>query len=199
MSRPDPNPRQPGHNVRVFNCHVAMVHGLTGPKQMGVLTFSRGREILEPFCLSPMQVHVLVRDLIHVLHTLEPSIDRDSDTMVAEPFSSPSIPTAPRSRAKGKSGKGVRPSRNPSAPKGPIQATESWQLHSLLNNVKHHDDFLKFIGAETVADDTVAPAEPADPKDSNLPPIGPLGVEKGEKPIRRRPTRSSQRGKRKEK
>ena len=195
MSVPDPNRRQHGHNVRVFNCHVAMTHGLRGSQRMAVLTFSRGREVLEPYCLSTMQVHVLVRELIQVLHALDPSVERDSDVAIADPpLPSPAIPTPPRVRAR--TGKGPQPSRNPSAPTSPIQPKESWQLHSMLKNVRSHDDFLKFIGADPVTEE---PVEPADPKASPPTPTGSVRADDGRERPRRRLNRSRQRGRRKEK
>jgi hypothetical protein len=73
-------------------------------------------------------------------------------TAVEEPRTCPSChgePQGPEVAAPRRSnGPKVKPSRREGAPRGPILATESWTLHRLLQKVKSHADFLRFVGAD---------------------------------------------------
>jgi hypothetical protein len=164
---PTPNDRSDSQrrarNVRVVNCYPSMCGGTSGRQPMAVITFTHGREILQPYCLSQMQAHVLVRDLITALNYLENNAHGTPGDTVTESLPLPPIPTAPKMKTKGR--KIIQPSRRPSSPSGPIQATEAWQLHSLLKNVKSHDDFLKFISADAVSEcpAQTAPARTSEP------------------------------------
>jgi hypothetical protein len=187
-----PDPRRQGTAVRVVGCHTAMCSNLNGRQRMAVMTFSSRNQILEPYLLNVMQVHVLVRDLIGVLRSLE---DRQNDwggAAIADDLPSPSIPTPPPRQNRGKR---VLPSRRPSSPNAPIQATEAWALHSILKNAKSHDDFLKLIGADTTIEQST---EILKKKAVAPDPTEPTAVRNERKRRRRRHPRA-QRRKRKEK
>lgn len=156
-----PDPRPKGRAVRVVGCDLYMCNGLRGSQPMAMVTLSSGRQLLEPYLLNPMQVHVLVRDLIRVLHSLENQQGEwggaaTSDELRPPPIPTPLIPTPPPPR-KRQASKSVLPSRHPSSPQTPIRSSEVGQLRSLLKNVKHHADFMRFIGAEALPEESAKP------------------------------------------
>jgi hypothetical protein len=115
---------------------------------MAVLGLAWLDKMPQPFCLTLQQAHLLVREMIEVINSLDRRRDSELGYAAIDTFHLPPTPSVPTAIIKNR--KAVRPSRRPSSPYGPIQATEAWQLHSLLKNVKSHEDFLKFIGAEAV-------------------------------------------------
>lgn len=167
MSKPntDQNPKRRGHRVRVISCYASQCTGLVDSDNMAVLTFSRGQEVLEPYLLSVLQVHVLIRDMTRVLASLHAMEETSTEEPTgATAFANgmpplPPIPVPPPLKARRR--KVPSPSRSSASPKGPIQPTEAWRLHLMLRNVRNHDDFLKLIGADSVVAETNGPVTPA--------------------------------------
>jgi hypothetical protein len=151
----DPNKKPSARSVRVADCHARFCTDLQGREKVAVLTFSSNRELLGPFCLSIPQVHVLVRELIRVLQGFgEGDHQSRSGDIITRDGTVPNLPVPiPPLRNGIKRTILVKPSRNALSPHDPINETEPWQLHLLLKNVKSHEDFLRFIGADRIEDE----------------------------------------------
>jgi len=146
MPNTNPNPdRRAADHVRIAHCYASMPGGASDTEPMAVLGLAKAdKKVMEPFCLTLLQAHVLIREMVAVLDAL----DHRGDDWTGDSFRLPPMPSAPTCIVKKR--KIIRPSRRPSSPSGPIQETEAWQLHWLLKNVKSHADFLKFINASDI-------------------------------------------------
>jgi hypothetical protein len=190
-----PDPRPQGKAVRVVGCDLRSFSGPRGSQLMAAITLSSGRQLLEPYLLNPLQVHVLVRDLIRVLHSLENQHGEWGGAPTSDELGSPSIPTPPPPR-KRHVRRPVLPSRHPSSPTTPIGAAEVGQLRALLENVKHHADFMRFIGAEALPKEF---AKRVAKKKQSPDPIGLDEAKTDRKRPRRLRSRNQKRNRRKEK
>ena len=195
MAKSQPNgPKGGARLVRIARCGSCMCSLNRRPERVASITFSAAQEFLGPFLLQRPQVQVLIADLQRLLAGWPESGTALAST-TDNPIASHPDPLSPPSTVSQTKPATVVPSRGAKCPRTPIGASEEWLFHNLLHNVKNHDDFLKFIGAEAIREKS---ATLLAKKNSASRRTVPIAAVKGQN-VRRSPNLSVRQKKRKQK
>jgi hypothetical protein len=128
----------------VIACHAAHGHGLQNTHEpVAVVSFARGRELMDPMALQLPQVMILIEDLrkvLHVFHKDIPLVGIGGPSEETPPTMSP-----PRALNVHRP---VRPSKRSDMPRQKIGKRDVEVLKGLLKNTKDHVDFMRFIGGD---------------------------------------------------
>lgn len=135
--------------VRVAGCTPMKFQGTPESEWYAAVTFLMNQKFYGPLALSVLQVRALIEDLQKFLQRIEP---KDGLAVGADGgWGESALPPIQSVPCKDKRNSNVRPSRRSASPRTPISAREEVVLRHLLRNVRNHEDFMRFIGADVIA------------------------------------------------
>ena len=167
--------------IKLVSCLPQRASGLFGSERVALLTVRNGTRHLAPMAIRLPDVRSMVSALIYVLicqgdeyglvlaRAVRSEAQEDNSSMPTLPLpgvapfqSSPTLRKAENKKPE------TRPSRRPSAPRTPVSELEAWKFLQMLRNVKSHQDFMGFVGAEALP-----PIEKTEDSPRNKPQITP--------------------------